>query len=76
MGKAGAPGRVLPPYMRRCPTVDPVLPVLNLRGLSTGDLRVALRDLLGADPAGLSPSEITRLRAAWQGEYETWQSAR
>jgi putative transposase len=60
----GAPGLVLPPYMRRCPTVNPMLPVLYLRGPSTGDFKVALRDLLGADPAGLSPSEITRLRAA------------
>jgi putative transposase len=53
--------------------VESVLPVLYLHGLSTGDFKVALRDLLGEDAAGLSPSAITRLTAAWQGEYETWQ---
>jgi putative transposase len=65
--------RILPPYMRRSPKVNAVLPVLYLRGLSTGDFKVALRDLLGEDAAGLSPSAITRLTAAWQGEYDTWQ---
>ena len=65
--------RILPPYMRRSPKVESVLPVLYLRGLSTGDFKVALRDLLGEDAAGLSPSSITRLTEAWQGEYDTWQ---
>jgi putative transposase len=65
--------RILPPYMRRSPKVNAVLPVLYLRGLSTGDFKVALRDLLGADAAGLSPSAITRLTSAWQGEYDVWQ---
>ena len=65
--------RILPPYVRRSPKVESVLPVLYLHGLSTGDFKVALRDLLGEDAAGLSPSAITRLTAAWQGEYKTWQ---
>jgi transposase-like protein len=34
--------RILPPYMRRSPKVAEVLPVLYLRGLSTGDFREAL----------------------------------
>jgi len=50
-----------------------VLPLLYLRGLSTGDFRPALRDLLGEEAAGLSPSAITRLTVAWQQEYEGWQ---
>lgn len=64
---------ILPPYARKSPKVEAVLPVLYLRGLSSGDFRPALRDLLGEDAAGLSPSAITRLTAAWQQEYQDWR---
>jgi len=66
--------KILPPYMRRSPKVSEVLPLLYLRGLSTGDFREALTTLLGDDAAGLSPSGITRLTAAWQEEYRRWRS--
>ena len=46
--------RILPPYMRRSPKVAEVLPILYLRGLSTGDFREALPVLLGDDAAGLN----------------------
>jgi putative transposase len=45
--------RLLPPYMRRSPKVAEVLPVLYLRGLSTGDFRPALETLLGEEAAGV-----------------------
>src|SRR5229473_7042796 len=53
--------RILPAYMRRSPKVTEVLPILYLRGLSTGDFREALPALLGEDASGLSPTAITRL---------------
>lgn len=61
--------RILPPYMRRSPKVAEVLPILYLRGLSTGDFRPALTVLLGEDAAGLSPTNITRLTTCWEKEY-------
>jgi transposase-like protein len=64
---------ILPPYMRRSPKVAEVLPILYLRGLSTGDFKEGLDALLGKDAAGLSPTSITRLTAAWQADYETFQ---
>ena len=64
--------RILPPYMRRSPQVSEVLPLLYLRGLSTGDFREALPALLGEDAAGLSPTTITRLTAAWDEEYQAF----
>ena len=65
---------ILPPYMRRSPKVAEVLPVLYLRGLSTGDFCEALPALLGKEAtAGLSPTTITRLTAAWQQEYESFR---
>jgi putative transposase len=61
--------RILPAYARRSPKVTEVLPVLYLHGLSTGDFGPALRDLLGEDASGLSPSSIQRLTEAWQAEH-------
>jgi len=46
-----------------------VLPVLYLRGLSTGDFRPALEQLLGEDAAGRSPSTISRLCKDWEAEH-------
>jgi transposase-like protein len=65
---------ILPPYMRRSPKVSEVLPVLYLRGLSTGDFREALPILLGKDASGLSPTAITRLTAKWQDEYQSFRN--
>lgn len=65
--------KILPPYMRRSPKVAEVLPLLYLRGLSTGDFQEALPVLLGEDASGLSPSAITRLIGQWSTEYETFR---
>jgi transposase-like protein len=65
--------KILPPYMRKSPKVAEVLPILYLRGLSTGDFREALRVLLGEEASGLSATAITRLTAEWEGEYEAFR---
>jgi putative transposase len=66
--------RILPAYARRSPKVNDVLPVLYLRGLSTGDFRPALEQLLGEDAAGLSPSTISRLCKDWEAEHERFRA--
>ena len=65
---------ILPPYLRRSKAVSEVLPVLYLRGLSTGDFREGLAALLGESASGLSPSAITRLTNSWQEEYRAWRT--
>lgn len=65
--------KILPPYMRRSPKVAEVLPLLYLRGLSTGDFKEALPALLGEDAAGLSPANISRLLSVWEEEYHTFR---
>jgi transposase-like protein len=64
--------RILPPYMRRSPRLSDALPVLYLRGLSTGDFEEAIPALLGAEAAGFSASTISRLTSVWQEEHEGW----
>ena len=58
---------------RRSKSLDALLPVLYLRGISTGDFQEALSALLGQDAPNLSPGVITRLTAGWQEEYDRWQ---
>src|SRR6476620_5604207 len=64
---------ILPLWARRTKSLDTLLPVLYLRGISTGDFQEALTALLGKDAPNLSPAVISRLTAEWQGEYERWQ---
>jgi len=65
--------RILPPYMRRSPQLEEALPVLYLRGLSTGDFKEALSALLGPEAVGFSATTITRLLKVWQEEYDAWR---
>jgi transposase-like protein len=76
---ADDPGRIrfspaiLPPYMRRSKSIETLLPILYLKGISTGDFSEALSCLLGKDAVGLSPSAIGRLKDSWLDEHAAWQ---
>lgn len=77
-GENGAEGiafssAILPRWARRTKSLDALLPVLYLRGISTGDFQEALAALLGDDAANLSPSVIGRLKEEWTTEYDRWQ---
>jgi transposase-like protein len=63
---------LLPPFMRRVPSVDALIPVLYLKGISTGDFQEALEAILGKNAAGLSATNIVRLKQGWQQDYEQW----
>ncbi len=67
---------ILPKWARRTKSLDALLPVLYLRGISTGDFQEALAALLGRDAPNLSPSVIGRLKDEWTDEYDRWQAAR
>ena len=64
---------ILPRWSRRTRSLDALLPVLYLRGVSMGDFQEALSALLGKDAPNLSPSVIARLRGEWEADYERWQ---
>jgi len=63
---------LIPPYLRRTKNINELLPVLYLKGISTGDFTEALQALLGQEVIGLSPETIVRLKQVWQEEYEEW----
>lgn len=64
---------ILPKWARRSRSLDALLPVLYLRGISTGDFQEVLAAILGKDAPNLSPSVISRLSGEWQQEYDRWQ---
>jgi len=64
--------RILPPYMRRSPSIEALIPLLYLKGVSSNDLGEALTAILGEGARGLSPATLTRLKAAWEVEYREW----
>jgi putative transposase len=63
---------VLPPYLRKTNSLEDLVPWLYLKGVSTGDFTDALKALLGPDAPGLSATTVTRLKAAWEADYQAW----
>jgi Transposase, Mutator family len=63
---------ILPPYARRSKSLEVLIPILYLKGISTGDFEDALIALLGRDAGGLSASTIGRLKEAWSEEHARW----
>jgi putative transposase len=49
-----------------------LIPILYLKGISTGDFEEALAALLGQEAGGLSASTIARLKEAWIDEHARW----
>jgi transposase-like protein len=64
---------ILPRWARRTKSLDALLPVLDLRGVSSGDFQEALSALLGTDAPNLSPAVLARLKADWVADYARWQ---
>lgn len=63
---------ILPPYLRKTRSIEELIPWLYLKGVSTGDFSEALAALLGPQAKGLSAATVTRLKAVWAEEYQTW----
>jgi len=63
---------ILPRYMRRVPSLDNLIPILYLKGISTGDFTEALEAILGENAKGLSASTIVRLKKQWEQDYKGW----
>lgn len=64
---------IIPPYLRRSKRIEELLPLLYLKGISTGDFKEVLSALLGEVANNASPGVICRLKSIWEDEYAAWQ---
>ena len=71
-GEVRFSSKILPRYLRRVPSVDALIPVLYLKGVSTGDFSEALEAILGPKASGLSATNVVRLKRHWEDEYRQW----
>ena len=64
---------IVPRYARRSKSLEVLIPILYLKGISTGDFEEVLAALVGKDAPGLSASTIARLKEMWTEEHARWQ---
>lgn len=64
--------KILPRYLKRIPSIDNLIPLLYLKGISTNDFPTALSAILGDGVKGLSPANIVRLKKGWEDDYKEW----
>lgn len=74
VGESRFKSSLVPPYLRRTKNIEELVPVLYLKGISTGDFTQALEKILGKDVVGFSAENIVRMKQIWQQDYEKWMS--
>ncbi len=67
---------LVPPYVRKTASLEAAIPWLYLKGISTGEMPVALESLVGPEAKGLSASTVARLKQVWREEYDIWRHRR
>jgi len=77
LAEAGKPrfkSSLVPPYLRRTKNIEELVPVLYLKGISTGGFTDALEKILGKDVIGFSAENIVRMKQIWEQDYKQWIS--
>jgi putative transposase len=67
---------LVPPYIRKTPSLEAAIPWLYLKGVSSGEMEDALKVLVGPQAQGLSSSTVSRLKQVWAEEYREWNDRR
>ncbi len=67
---------LVPPYIRKTPSLEAAVPWLYLKGVSSGEMQAALQVLVGSQATGLSASTVSRLKRVWADEYRHWNDTR
>ena len=63
---------ILPKYMKKSPSLENLIPLLYLKGVSTNSFQEALESILGKNAKGLSATNIVRLKSDWELEFKDW----
>ena len=64
---------ILPPYLRKSPKIESLIPILYLRGISTGKMADTLGDFFGEGSMGLSPATVSKLLKTWERDFELFK---
>jgi len=65
---------ILPRYLRKIPSIDNLIPLLYLKGISTNGFTDALASILGEGAKGLSAANIVRLKKGWEDDFHQWEN--
>lgn len=65
---------LVPPYLRRTKNIEELVPLLYLKGISTGDFTEVIEKLTGRSVVGFSPENVVRMKQVWQKEYSEWNN--
>jgi transposase-like protein len=63
--------KLLPPYLRRSPKVESLIPALYLSGVSTGKFDEIFKEYFDK---GLSPATVAKLKRKWEEEFKAFRS--
>ena len=63
---------LIPPYLRRTKNIEELVPLLYLKGISTGGFVEVLEKLTGKNVVGFSPENVVRMKQSWEREYKAW----
>jgi len=63
---------LIPPYLRRTKNIEELVPLLYLKGISTGDFTPVLEKLTGKEVIGFSAENIVRMKQIWETDYKQW----
>lgn len=66
---------LIPPYMRRTKSLNDLLPLLYLNGISTNRFQEVLQPILGSNASNVSSQVICKLKENWQTELAAWRQA-
>lgn len=65
--------QVLPPYIRKSPKVESLMPALYLRGISTGKMSGVFEEFFGKGSMGLSPATVSKLIKTWEKDFDEFK---
>lgn len=65
---------IIPRYMKRSLKIEEAIPLMYLKGISSNNMESVLKELLGDDIEGVSPTNISRLKNQWSKEYSSWKN--